>query len=181
MTQRLWAGTARNGERRDEAQVPSATSRPVPLRTGGLEDRDIDDCSHCPKPLERVFPRSLRLVFRSARGFRPGTRDRRQWASTAAMGSRQASSALGLGAGEQIGPPGLIDSASQGPLEATVAGGKAVGAEVQDRGAMGLEVARGGAKHAGVGVPGQVQVRRAVECWRSRTSGAAADTREVLQ
>ncbi len=32
--------------RQGEAQIPSATSRPVPLRTAGLEDLDIDDRDH---------------------------------------------------------------------------------------------------------------------------------------
>jgi len=50
MKQTLSAGTTRDGEEQGEAQPPSATSRPVPLRTAGLEDRDIDDCSHRQEP-----------------------------------------------------------------------------------------------------------------------------------
>jgi hypothetical protein len=44
LRERSWVSDGRQGE----AQIPSATSRPVPLRTAGLEDRHIDDRDHRP-------------------------------------------------------------------------------------------------------------------------------------
>lgn len=55
--------TGRRGERQGEVQVPSATSRPVPLRAVGLEDRDIGDRSQLPKPVCQLLLSPRRLVF----------------------------------------------------------------------------------------------------------------------
>lgn len=44
---RVWKGISKTGEEQGEAQAPSATSRPDPLRVPGPEDQYIER-SHCP-------------------------------------------------------------------------------------------------------------------------------------
>lgn len=106
LTQGLGAGTARAGGRRGEAQVSSATSRPVPLRSGSPQDRDIDH--RCGVLGEQALSRGPRPWPRSAGETCAATRCRRPSALIPTGGLCQASSTWGLGVARRMGSPGLI-------------------------------------------------------------------------